>query len=296
MPCYHPLRGYRAPGGQIKFARQGAFQDQPMTVSCGQCTGCRLERSRQWAIRINHEAQMHEQNSFVTLTYSDKHLPKDGALDVTHWQKFAKRLRKKNKFRFYHVGEYGKQTNRAHLHACIFGLDWSNDRELYTTTREGHPLYTSPSLDQMWGLGRCWIGELTFESAAYVARYILEKHGGKLGAEKYGVRTNPETGQMHYKRKREYATMSRNPGIGKTWLDRYLSDVYPSDQVISKGRACQPPAFYDTQLEKINPELLHKIKRQRRIAASKHQEDQTPERLAVAEEVQEARTSFLIRD
>ena len=78
MPCYHPLQGWRKQGGGITFNLRDGFVDRPVTVSCGQCIGCRLERSRQWAIRCMHEASLHESNCFVTLTYSDdgiKHLP-----------------------------------------------------------------------------------------------------------------------------------------------------------------------------------------------------------------------------
>ena len=115
MACYTPLKGYRSTEltkngkRKIVFNRNHGFADLPVTVPCGQCIGCRLERSRQWAIRCTHEASLWEKNCFITLTYNDENLPKDGSLDVTHFQKFMKRLRKKHGagIRFYHCGEYG---------------------------------------------------------------------------------------------------------------------------------------------------------------------------------------------
>ena len=46
-------------------------------LSCGQCIGCRLESSRQWAIRCVLESKLYdsELNWFMTLTYDDAHLP-----------------------------------------------------------------------------------------------------------------------------------------------------------------------------------------------------------------------------
>lgn len=100
MPCYYPLHGWRARRPEksgryrVVFNPSQGMRDLPITVPCGQCIGCRLERSRQWAVRCVHEAQLHERNCFITLTFDDEHLPSGGSLDVTVCQKFYKRLRK----------------------------------------------------------------------------------------------------------------------------------------------------------------------------------------------------------
>ena len=116
MPCFHPLTGYHgkevSKNGKrpIVFNRNRSFDGIPVKLPCGRCIGCRLERSRQWAMRCVHEASLHEANCFITLTYDDAHCPKDGSLRFEHWQKFMKRFRKRfgSGVRFYHccIGEW----------------------------------------------------------------------------------------------------------------------------------------------------------------------------------------------
>jgi len=86
MPCYYPIKGYkskkREPSGKRKivfYAHQGLV-DMPVTIPCGRCVGCRLERSRQWAMRCMHEASLHEENIFITLTYNPENLPEGNTL------------------------------------------------------------------------------------------------------------------------------------------------------------------------------------------------------------------------
>ncbi len=278
------MHGFRAPGGQVKFSRRDAWVDRPVTVSCGQCSSCRLERSRQWALRCVHEAQMHERNCFLTLTYDPKHLPADGSLDVSHWQKFARRLRKNiGPFRFLHCGEYGEENRRPHYHACVFGMDFRSDMEVIEQ-KKGYDIWTFPTAVEQWSMGRVAIGNLTFDSAAYVARYIMKKVSGPPAEEHYGGL------------KPEYVTMSRRPGLGARWFERYSSDVYPDDFVVHDNRKFRPPVFYDRELEKRDPALLEVVKRKRVVAAKQHVDDQTPDRLLVREIVTDARLSQLGRD
>lgn len=278
----------------MKFSRSGAYSDQPLTVSCGQCVGCRLERSRQWAARIMGEAQLHKANSFITLTYDNENLPDDHSLNVKHWQDFAKRLRKrKGKFRFYHAGEYGDKKGRPHYHAAIFGMDFLSDRKYYTTTKQGHTLYTSKSLNAIWGQGEVWIGDLSFESAAYIARYIMKKITGD-SAEFHYRRWMPGTGE-EYLLKPEYNTMSRRPGIGKAWITKFMSDVYPSDELIVNGHPTRPPKFYDQQLEKLEPITHRRIKVRRKKEGNRHLEEQSYDRLAVREQIKLDRIKTLKR-
>ncbi len=175
MPCYSPLKGYvNLENGGIVFKRMknaGAATD----VACGQCLGCRLDKSREWAARIIHEAAMWDDNIFVTLTYDDEHLPRDGSLNKEHFQKFVKRLRKKFKgrvIRYYHCGEYGDELDRPHYHACFFNLDFP-DKELFKET-DGNFLFYSETLEKLWGNGFCTIGELTFQSSAMRLSFFLQ--------------------------------------------------------------------------------------------------------------------------
>lgn len=292
MPCYSPIGGYRGPGGRLSLSPKAGYYDLHINISCGQCIGCRLERSRQWAVRILHEASQHEKNSFLTLTYSEDNLPLDHSLNINHWQLFAKRVRKhlstqtdprSRTFRYYHCGEYGEQTGRPHYHACVFGQDFSSDRKPHGTSR-GNTLYTSTQLDNLWALGHVWIGDLTFESAAYVARYVCKKVTG-------------EKAESHYNGlKPEYASMSRKPGIGSTWIEKYFGQVYPRDEVITRGKRGTPPKFYDKRLEEKDPELMRRIKVLRAMKAAEHSQNLTPERLKVREQVTRRKSNLYKRE
>jgi len=306
MPCYHPLKGWRSKTNNkngrrpIVFNRRDGYEDQPIELPCGQCVGCRLERSRQWAIRIVHEASLYEDNCFLTLTYNNENLPPDGSLKTEHFQEFMKRFRMKNsikvpysslktrrichkrytlrKIRFFHCGEYGDQEGRPHYHACIFNYNF-RDKKLYSRNN-GFPLYTSEELQALWPHGFCTIGSLTFETAAYTARYIMKKVTG-------------DKAEDHYNGKKpEYITMSRRPGIGKTWFEKFKSDIYPHDYVVINGKKVGVPKFYDQLLEE--KELL-KIKSLRKYEAYNHMENNTLRRLLDRETCKIAQTSTLKR-
>ena len=237
----------------------------PVSVACGQCTGCRLEYSRQWAVRIMHEAQMHEENCFVTLTYADEHLPPGGSLDRRAFPLFMKRLRKANsgrRIRYYQCGEYGELGGRPHYHGCLFGIDFRDDRVHWRTSGRGDKTFRSGSLEAAWPYGQSEIGELTFESAAYVARYVVKKVRGAKRGEAY-KRIDSVTGEL-FELEPEHATMSRRPGIGREWMERYGQETYRHDSVVMRGREMRPPSAYDRMYEEINPERVRELKLKRR--------------------------------
>ncbi len=297
MVCFHPIKGYRSQGGRVTFSRRDAFIDRPVTVSCGQCRGCRRERAKQWAIRITHEAQLHEKNSFITLTYRDDELPPGNSLDKQHFPNFIKRFRKNLRkrshdlnqetpetLRYFHCGEYGDDSGRPHYHACLFGQDFSEDRKLFKNDKRGYPLWTSKALDDLWQKGHSIIGALTFESAAYVARYIMKKQTGP-GAEEHYHGTQPE-----------YVTMSRRPGIGASWYEKFGDEIRRDDFCVVQRKKARPPRFYDLEFQKQFPEKYEATKIKRIRQAEKHQANNTPERLQVREEVQIAKERRLTRD
>lgn len=120
MPCYRPLQAYRS-SGAIVFDRPRSG-GEPLRLPCGQCIGCRLERSRQWALRCLHEASCYEKNVFATLTYDEEHLPADGSLDLPEFQRFMKRLRKArtDKVRFFIAASMvGRQVVRTITRSCL---------------------------------------------------------------------------------------------------------------------------------------------------------------------------------
>lgn len=288
------------------FKQSDGFVDLPVTLPCGQCIGCRLERSRQWAIRCHHEASLYENNSFITLTYNDLYLPDDWSLNVRHFQLFMKRLRKKylktgssTQIRFFHCGEYGETYGRPHYHALLFNHDWED--KYPWKMQNNQMLYRSEQLESLWSdpvsgesLGYCSTGAVTFQSAAYVARYIMKKVTGTAAAQHY--EWVDDWGQIH-NRKPEYTTMSRRPGIGKAWFDAYAaSDMLQSDHIVINGVRMKPPKYYDKQFEIVLPSDFQKTKLNRIRQASKHKENQTPERLKVREKVQKARLKNLPRN
>lgn len=290
MACFHPIECWKIEGQKKpSFNPVHRHIGHPMQVPCGQCIGCRLDRSRSWAVRCMHEASLHAENCFVTLTYAPEHLPIDKSLDLSDYQKFMKRLRKRfgPNIRFYHCGEYGENTGRPHYHAILFGFDFP-DKKLHTV-RNGYPVWTSEILTEVWGLGLCEIGTVTFESAAYVARYIMKKVNGDKADERY---FDPSTGVYL---KPEYTTMSRRPGIGADWYDMYSSDVYPHDRVIIEGKRVRPPRYYDERLRMDDEYVYDEIKFKRFCDMKKAIDDNTADRLKVKERVQELALKKLIR-
>jgi hypothetical protein len=297
MPCYHPLKAWKTQEGGITFNEKNAFS-LPLKLPCGQCIGCRLERSRQWAVRCMHEASLHEKNSFITLTYDNDHIPftKNVNLDTGQLMPvptlrprditlFLKRLRKRyGKMRFFQCGEYGEKLGRPHHHMLCFGLDFP-DKEFYSE-RKGQKYYRSPELEKVWGQGMVIIGDVTFESAAYVARYITKKVIG-----------SDDRKWEHYGQKQEeYITMSRRPGIAREWFEKYKDDVYPHDYVIVRnGVKCKPPKYYDKLFELTDPFEMDYIKMEREERARAHSSETTPERLKVREELQISRAGKLKR-
>lgn len=302
MPCYHPLLGYRSlsinPSGKrsIVFNKNQGFADMPVELPCGQCIGCRLDRSRQWAIRCVHEASLYENNCFITLTYNDENLPKDNSLCVEHFQLFMKKLRKKygKGIRYFHCGEYGENFGRPHYHACIFNFSF-RDKKVLKTLQDGTKYYVSEQLNELWEYGFTMIGDVTFESAAYVARYITKKITGKNAFEHYN-KINYETGEIIAERRPEYVTMSRKPGIGKPWLDKFSKDVYPEDYIVLRGKKLKPPKYYNSQYEKVYPSDYEKIKNRRIVNAKKHSYNNTRDRLTVRETIQKYKFNLLKRN
>lgn len=258
--------------------------DLPVEVSCGQCIGCRLARSAQWATRCMHESMMHQESCFITLTYDNANLPTDWSLNKKHFQDFMKRLRKNSgsKMRYFHCGEYGETWKRPHYHALIFGYDFE-DKVLWKMSGKDQetPIYTSLDLEKTWGSGFATIGAVTFESAAYCARYTLKKITGLAQEEHY-------QGRMP-----EYCTMSRRPGIGQAWLDKFQDDVYPHGYVVVNGKKLPAPKYYDIQYELAHESDFKALRGSRKRNAKKHSANNTKERLHVRHTIQLAKLEQL---
>lgn len=284
-PCYSPLTAYRVKSGRrsdgrwpIVFSRESGDTENEVQVPCGQCIGCKLEKSRQWAMRMQAEANTSETSHFLTLTYDNKNLKercKNGSLNKRDICLFIKRLRKSqgNGIRFYQCGEYGDENLRPHHHVIVYGAKFENSGYV----NKERTLYRSADLERLWPHGFSTIGRFTFESAAYVARYVTKKVTGKKAEAFYKGRTP------------EYATMSRRPGIGKAWFEKYKKDILSQDSMIMRGGVkMPPPRYFDKLYEKENPLEMEVIKAKR--IAKVNKEDNTLRRLRAK---RAARESFL---
>lgn len=257
MGCYAPHRtfdGGKTSDGKtiIVWRRTESLRGKTLYLPCGKCIGCRLRYASTWAMRCIHEASLYEENSFITLTYSDKDMPMDGGLSMDDWQEFMKRLRQKNGkgIRFIMAGEYGTKYLRPHYHAILFNCGFAD--KYYWKKSGENKLYRSEGLEKLWNKGYCTIGNVTYESAGYVARYCMEKmNSAHIDAvEKLGTR-------------QEFLNMSRRPGIGDGWIRKYYREVYKDDYILIDGIKIKPPRFYDNKIKEWKPELYERIKQKR---------------------------------
>lgn len=296
MPCYHPLKAVRTntivDGKQkIVFLKKDADEsllqkgEKSLLIPCGQCLGCRLEYSRQWAVRCCLESTLYEHNYFLTLTYDDKYLPMNivhridkntgevtsslkSTLVKRDLQLFFKRLRKhiEKKYnhtgvRFFATGEYGSKNGRAHFHCILFNCPLELQ---FHHNADGFTYYTSPDISKTWTtetddptqraeFGFHLVTDFTFKTAAYVARYMLKKHKGMDRGyyEENGIAP-------------EFSVSSRRPGIGRAFFDSNVDKIYAFDSItipqLNGSLTCKPPKYYDKILAEKYPEIMEQVK------------------------------------
>lgn len=262
MTCYDPIPAYRSnqfgeSGKRLVVLCRDRSKVAEISLPCGKCVGCFLDRSRQWAMRCMHEASLYDSNCSITLTFSDDGLAKtcaDGSLSRRVFPLFMKRLRKAalhDGIKFFHAAEYGGKNLRPHHHALLFNCDF-NDKVPFFKTPAGSQQYTSEALTEIWGLGHATVGDLNYKSAAYVARYCLKKAEGSV----LPASLTPE-----------FCTMSRGGrtgrGIGFDWYQRYKTDCFPSDFLVINGSKVKPPRYYERLLSQERPQFLEEIKAER---------------------------------
>jgi len=217
---------------------------------------------------------MHDESCFLTLTLRDDQVVYGGAshgiLQPRLTQLFIKRLRRHFKLpgiKYFLCGEYGELTRRPHYHAIIFGINFED--KVFHSTKNGNHLYTSHTLDYLWSHGNCFIGDVTFESCAYVARYVMKKRLGKSSEEYSEEGITPE-----------FVRMSRRPGIGSTWLDKYQNNVFPNDLMIVRGGVkVRPPRYFTSKYEASHPLDAEDLIKKRHEYAENNWHEQEPKRL-----------------
>lgn len=327
MPCYHPVTAWQSfrPNANGKrplvFKQEYGIGGTEQPVPCRRCIGCRLDYSRQWAIRCMHESSLHKNNCFLTLTFNDEYLPFDLSVSKTFLSSYMKRFRSRfgEGIRFAACGEYGTvcatcgksemicnrdlshvfiaSIGRPHYHVLIFNHDF-NDRVLFSE-REGVKLYTSEKLNSSWvdpdtqeSLGFATVGDVTFESCAYVSRYITKKISGDQAYEHY-QKFSDRTGEI-FNVEPEFFNASRNNGIGHDWYKKYGADL-DKDYLTLRGHRHRPPRYYDYLLHKDNPDFLESKKLKRKESALLNADNVTPDRLHAAEFIQNQRATRLMR-
>lgn len=301
MRCVAPLRAFMLRersasgkaavliGGRVRYDGRG----DPSTFSspigdaiglrCGSCVACLLERSRNWAVRCTHELQVSSCACFVTLTYDEEHLPYGGSLVKEHFRRFIRDVRKAfgSGIRFFGCGEYGSRWQRPHYHAILFGVDFVSDRYV-SGRRSGEYVYRSPCLEALWPMGRCEIGTATFESAAYVARYVAKKLGERALEG----------------REPEFLLMSLRPGLGERWFREFGASAVARDSVVLGDCEMPLPRYYDKLLERWSPVMFRELKDARMARRLERGEDvdRFEGRLAAMEEVLVAKLNQFSRE
>lgn len=261
----------------------GDSLDEWIQIPCGQCLECRLQRSRQWADRCMLEMQYHAESYFVTLTYDDVHLPKNEIIDPETGEivsvstlvkkdlsDFVKRVRRYQEYdgydqpiRFYGCGEYGSQTMRPHFHVILFGLHLPKEGfHLYRQNFNGDNLYNHDFLDRCWKYGFSVVGEVTWQSCAYVARYIMKKQLGKDAKDFYKDRgIEPE-----------FTLMSRRPGIARQYYDDHKDELFHEDFVTVSthqgGKRIYPPRYFEKLFDVDYPSDLVAARKESRKEAA----------------------------
>lgn len=308
VSCFYPLAATQLAGGSILVhSRTPGLSRKPtpphlgrdIKLPCNQCIGCKMQRSQEWALRCLHESQLHTHNSFLTLTIAEENMAlaaPGGSLSRYTHQTFTKRLRSKlapRRISYYMCGEYGERLLRPHYHYLVFGYDFP-DKVHTKTSHSGEKLYESPTLNLLWPHGKAWIGQVTYESCAYVASYVMKKLNGKMAEEHY---LRQDEGGNNYWLEPEFNEMSRRPAIAKSWWERYRQDVTTDDHIVkTNGGEMQPPRYYDKLLKLFDPTAYAVIKMKREHRAQELTTDNTPSRLAAKEIVLQAKISLKHRN
>lgn len=281
------------------LSKQSEVSHYCIQVPCGHCLECRLNHAKEWATRCVCEAKQWNNNCFLTLTYNDPNLPCNArglkTLRKKDIQDFLKRLRYyeqgdkqwknpkndkiENPIRYLVCGEYGPKGGRPHYHMALFNYK-PDDLKPLKQNKNGDWLYTSKKLQKIWGKGFVVIGNLTHESAGYIARYTQKKAGLKSEIYFYDYDNKTQTKKRHPKKllkEPEFITMSRGVGLGRLWWEENKNLVKKFGNIIihnKKGTQPMPVCRYFKKLWEAEDWEDYHIKRYENLMNSikKHQE------------------------
>lgn len=234
---------YRLEDGTTTFNKEKGYN--PFSVPCGQCIGCRIDHSRDWALRCMHHSKEFKENSFITLTFNDENLKGRTSVRTRDFTLFAKRLnsylrrRSRSTVQYFHSTEYGEKRQRPHHHAILFGYfppdayEWDN--------HNGNVYYRSPELEKLWDKGFVVVGELSYQTAAYTAAYTFKKMRGK----DYPEGVSPEK-------------MTCSHGIGRAYFEQHYDDWLRLGHIIFEEKRYRIPRAYLKELD-YKPQEKHLI-------------------------------------
>lgn len=225
-------------------------------IPCGKCSFCKNAKKKDWATRLTMESENYKEKFFLTLTYDEKNLPKNGSLQKKDLQDFFKRLRRHiepTKIKYFAVGEYGEKSLRSHYHAIIYGF-FPKDIQPVKNLK-GSILFTSPSICKIWGKGQIGISTVNYQTCAYVARYVLKK-AYDIDKQFYKL-----TGLTP-----EFQVSSKRPAILGQLEPKKLLEILKDEHIILPARK--------PIIARIPQYLLSKIKKYWRIEYNKFAEKQ----------------------
>lgn len=262
--CTRELTAFVNPdGGRPIFGWEGVKQGLPeIKLPCGKCPECCKDYYTMWATRGSRELAQWDSSLFITLTYSDDNLPADKSLNKKHVQDFIKRVKKRfqstkeNPIRQTYCGEYGTLTSRPHYHVILYNCDFADKKPHYLSP-QGHQVFTSQLLSDLWGLGNAEFGFATPASISYLYKYILKK---KTRKEKKHALTITDPEGISWDVEHEFIESSRNPGIGAALRG---SPSLKKGFLSVNGVKKKIPKYYMEDLKKSDPSTYEKLKDQK---------------------------------
>lgn len=144
------------------------FQQEYLSVPCGWCLNCRIDRRNFLEDCCNYEYNNYGCGAFVTFTYDDNHIPMVTSpldniprptLRRDDVKKFLYRLRSKinyygldvkicnPRFKVLYCGEYGDSFGRPHYHFLFFGLDYMACQKIFYESWKNGSIESLPIKD-----------------------------------------------------------------------------------------------------------------------------------------------------
>lgn len=283
MTCFNPLLAERVSPRSMKYdpkhkikiystekmlldlpQRESGSVSEFFYVPCGRCIGCRIDKARDWAVRIMCETYTSSSAWFLTLTYDNDHMD-SLSLVKKDLQDFIKKVRDKVrsydsdiKVRYFGCGEYGDRSGRRHYHLIMWNLPNLLIDPKIVSHSKGNLLYNSELLNSIWSKGFVVLGSVTSESAQYVARYTLKKQGLKdyedldIESPFLLMSTRPGIGFDYCMANRQKLTIDWKILIGHEYahIPRYFMRILENDPVVGSRVVSHKEELKDLSFDK----------------------------------------------